>query len=195
MSAAPDPGGWRREEVRHPRRGVRIPWLALAGAAATAVAATVLVAGIGDALAGPDSSAGRLLPLQAASPPITKTPSPSPSSPPTGQSYTPPSTPPAAPPRTEPPPDRVPPGLRIDEALVRLRASVDQGVAAGDVRDDVGLDLANVIDDMLDRRHSPLDHRRADVAALQRKIATRAREGAIAGGRAARLDRILAGAV
>lgn len=190
MSAGPEPGGWRREEVRHPRRGPRIPWLALAGAAATAVAAAVLVAGIGDALAGPDGSTGRLLPLQAASPPATKTPSPPPSSPPAAA----PAGTPSEPPSGGPPRERVPPGLLIDEALVRLRASVDQGVAAGDVRDDVGLDLANVIDAMLERRHSPLDRRRADVAALRRKISTRAREGAIAGGRAARLHGILAAA-
>ncbi|QKW34027.1 hypothetical protein HUT06_08295 [Actinomadura sp. NAK00032] len=190
MTAGPDPGGWRREEIRHPRRGLRVPWLALAGAAATAVAATVLVAGIGDALAGPDRSAGRLLPLQAASPPATKTPSPPPSSPPAAPTPAPSSSPPSS----SPPQYRVPPGLLIDEALVRLRASVDQGVAAGDVRDDVGRDLANVIDGMLDRRHSPLDRRRADVAALQRKISTRAREGAITAARAAGLHRILADA-
>ncbi|NVI87267.1 hypothetical protein HUX53_08310 [Actinomadura sp. BRA 177] len=76
-------------------------------------------------------------------------------------------------------------------ALLRLRSSVYQGVAVGDVRDDVGLDLTNVIESMLDRQWSPLDRRRADVAYLQHKISTRTREGGITGGRSRQLHRIL----
>ncbi|NDU73122.1 hypothetical protein GWI34_10825, partial [Actinomadura sp. DSM 109109] len=58
------------------RRGTGLPWLAPAGAAATIVAATVLVLGIGDTLGSRDDPAGRLLPLQAASPRTSETPTP-----------------------------------------------------------------------------------------------------------------------
>ncbi|WP_396449735.1 hypothetical protein [Actinomadura sp.] len=175
MTAERDPGQWRREELRQSRYGFRIPWLALAGVAATIIAAATLVAGIGDNLSSRDRSPGPLLPLQAASPPPTAAPEP-----PDGD----PSYP-------EPPETSAPPGSRIHDALLRLRSSVYQGVAAGDVRDDVGLDLTNVIEGMLDRQWSPLDRRRADVAYLQHKIATRTREGAISSGRAEKLHLIL----
>ncbi|GAA4290793.1 hypothetical protein GCM10023178_63650 [Actinomadura luteofluorescens] len=68
---------------------------------------------------------------------------------------------------------------------------MDEGVAAGDVRDDVGLDLGNVIERMLDHGQRS----RTDVASLRHKIATRAREGAITGGRAEQLRVILDGAL
>jgi hypothetical protein len=172
MTGERDPGRWRREEIRHPR--LRIPWLALAGIAATIVAATTLVIGIGDNLSSRDRSPDRLLPLQAASPP----PSPAPE----------PEAPSEEP---KPPKTSASPESRIHDALLRLRSSVYQGVTAGDVRDDVGLDLTNVIEGMLDRQWSPLARRRADVAYLQHKISTRTREGAITGGRSEQLHRIL----
>ncbi|WP_207929401.1 hypothetical protein, partial [Actinomadura sp. 6K520] len=99
----------------------------------------------------------------------------------------------APPPAPEGTPSRTPespePGLH--EALLRLRFAVNEGVETGDVRDDVGLDLNNVIENILDRPRDALESRRADVAHLQHKIATRAREGAIDGDRADELHHIL----
>ncbi|NKZ07349.1 hypothetical protein [Actinomadura latina] len=185
MTGERAPGRWRREELRHSRPGFRIPWLALAGVAATIIAATTLVAGIGDSLSSRDRSAGRLLPLQAASPPPAAAPgrvAPGPDTPAA-------ELPPAG--DAEPPETSASPESRIHAALLRLRSSVYQGVAIGDVRDDVGLDLTNVIEGMLGRQWSPLDRRRADVAYLQHKISTRTREGAITSGRAEQLHLIL----
>ncbi|MGI5204235.1 hypothetical protein ACQEU6_21965 [Spirillospora sp. CA-108201] len=170
---------WRREDLPRAPHAARFPWLALAGVAATIAAATVLVLGIGDTLSSRDDSADRLLPLQAASPPTPPPPEPSSPEPP---------WPPPVSTAPEPPPPQTP---SVEEVLVRLRYAVDEGVAAGDVRDDVGLDLGNVIERMLDHG----ERSRADVASLRHKIATRAREGAITGGRAERLRMILDGAV
>ncbi|TDC54887.1 hypothetical protein E1281_15085 [Actinomadura sp. KC345] len=69
---------------------------------------------------------------------------------------------------------------------------MDEGVEQGDVRDDVGIDLTNVIERILDHPGAPPEQRRADVAHLHHKIATRAREGAIDDDRARELHRILA---
>ncbi|GAA1783532.1 hypothetical protein [Actinomadura chokoriensis] len=184
MTAGQEPGRWRREEIRRSRRGLRTPWLALAGVAATIAAAAALIIGIGDNLSSRDRSSGRLLPLQAASPSPSATAEPDP---PSSEPATEPSTEPA----TETPGTSAPPETRIHDALLRLRSAVYQGVADGDVRDDVGLDLTNVIEGMLRRPWSPLDRRRADVAYLRHKISTRAREGAISGGRAEELRLIL----
>ncbi|MFA1541135.1 hypothetical protein [Actinomadura monticuli] len=185
-----------RDEIRNPRHGFRVPWLALAGVAATIVAASTLVVGIGDTLSTRES-AGRLLPLEAASPSPTASPPPSgtpdpaitpdPWSPAAEPSFT------ETPDKPDPPPDP-PPERRIRDALFRLRSSVYLGVAAGDVRDDVGLDLTNVIENILDRPWSPLDRRRADIASLQQKISTRTREGGISDRRAETFRRILDGA-
>ena len=164
-----DTDEWRSEELR-PTRGFQVPWLALAGVAATIIAATTLVIGISDSL-DDDQPPGRLLPLQAASPP----PSPPPSSPKEP-------TPEDTPEKSKPP---------IHEALLRLRFSVNKGVEEGDVRDDVGLDLTNVIERILDRPWSPPERTRADVAYLHHKIATRTREGAIDDARADELHLIL----
>lgn len=172
MTAGQGPGRWRREEIRRPQTGLRVPWLAFAGVAATIAAAAILIVGIGDNLSSRDRSPGRLLPLQAASPSVASTADP-------------------APPAAESPELSVPPETRIRDALLRLRSAVYQGVADGDVRDDAGLDLTNVIEGMLRRQWSPLDRRRADVAYLQHKISARTREGAISGGHAAKLRHIL----
>ncbi|WP_141578323.1 hypothetical protein [Actinomadura sp. WMMA1423] len=195
MTGEQETAKWRREDLPRAASGVRFPWLALAGVAATIVAATVLVLGIGDTVSSRDGSAGRLLPLQAASPSAPSSaatpwrpPESIPSDPP--PPYTPPTTSPGKPPARSTPP----PGRGVDDALLRLRRAVDEGVAAGEVRDDVGLDLGNVIEGILDRRGRSLDRVRADVAGLRHKIATRTREGAIAGGRAEELRLILDGA-
>ncbi|WP_149261009.1 hypothetical protein [Actinomadura sp. K4S16] len=175
---------WRREDLPRAPSSVRFPWLALAGVAATIVAATVLVLGIGDTVSSRDGSADRLLPLQAASPPATSPPE-------TTGSQT-PWPPPAEPPPPTTPPETAPPrGMSVDGALMRLRRAVDEGVAAGEVRDDVGVDLGNVIEGILDRRARSLDRLRADVAGLRHKIATRTREGTITGGRAEQFRLIL----
>ncbi|MCP9979584.1 hypothetical protein [Actinomadura madurae] len=141
------PTGWRREELARPPRTSRLPWLAIgAVATATVVAATTLVLGIGDTLSSRDRSAGRLLPLQAASPSATASPSGTPAPEP------PPPEPEPEPTTAEPEPSKPedPPGTNVHDALLRLRHAVHEGVAAGDVRDDVGLDLTNVINGMLD---------------------------------------------
>ncbi|MEU8797390.1 hypothetical protein [Spirillospora sp. NPDC048819] len=183
MTDEQDTGEWQSEELRpeqlrpeqrRPERGFHLPWLALAGVAATIIAAATLVVGIGDSL-GDGRPAGRLLPLQAASPP-PPAPAPAPADP----------TPEDGPAQTREPPDS-----RIHEALLRLRFSVDEGVEQGDVRDDVGIDLTNVIERILDRPWSPPERRRADVAYLHHKIATRTREGAISDHRADEFHLIL----
>ncbi|HLV75806.1 MAG TPA: hypothetical protein VKY91_23720 [Vulgatibacteraceae bacterium] len=166
---------WRAEEPR-PSKGFRFPWLALAGVLATVVAATTLVVGIGDLLRD-DRPPDRLLPLQAAAPPVTPAPTPSP----TG-------TPESGPETTETPERSEP---RLYEALLRLRFAVGDGVEDGDVRDDVGIDLTNMIEGILRHPRSSREGRRDDVAYLHRKITTRAREGAIDDDRAAQFHWIL----
>ncbi|TMQ96625.1 hypothetical protein ETD83_21265 [Actinomadura soli] len=160
-----------REEPQpvHQVHEFRVPWLALASVAATIAAASAIVLGIGDTLDG-DGPPGRLLPLQAASPPAT---------PPAGRVGHAEAGPPES------------PETRMHDALVRLRLSVDQGVEAGDVRGDAGLDLTAAIERILDRLWSPPGHRRADVTFLHQRIAVRTREGAIAGHRADELHLIL----
>ncbi|MBO2460011.1 hypothetical protein [Actinomadura violacea] len=158
-------GEWRPAP---PRRRSPFPWLALAGVVATIAAATTLVLGLGDTLTGPDRTRGQLLPLQAASPTVRAT-RPAPLS-------DRPATPAPAP----------APSVPLRQALLRLRFAVGQGVAAGDVRADVGVDLTNLIQGMLAHpRGDP------DVTDLQHKIATRTREGAITAARSTQLHRIL----
>ncbi|WP_433467140.1 hypothetical protein [Spirillospora sp. CA-128828] len=183
------PTQWRREELARPARTFRLPWLALAGVAATIIAASTLVVTIGDTLSSRDRSAGSLLPLQAASPSATAPPS-TPEPPPPTPEPSPPETP--DPPRSETPdPPMAAPMADIHDALLKLRRSVDQGVAVGDVRDDVGLDLTNVIEGMLDEGRGPRRRARANITYLQNKIATRTREGGISDDRAEELHLIL----
>ncbi|WP_131732505.1 hypothetical protein [Actinomadura formosensis] len=147
-----------------------------AGVATTIIAAALLVTGIGGTLSSRDPSPGSLLPLQAASPSpadTSRTPSPEPSRARTREQAEPPGN-----------PDPGPAERHIRDALLQLRSSVRRGVAAGDVRGDAGLDLTRAIERMLGRPRAPLARRRADVAYLHMKITTRAREGAITGGRA-----------
>jgi hypothetical protein len=79
------------------------------------------------------------------------------------------------------------PSVSFRQALLRLRFAVGQGVATGDVRADVGVDLTNVIQGMLAHPR----HGGADVADLQHKISTRTREGAITARRSTELHQIL----
>ncbi|GAA2139519.1 hypothetical protein [Actinomadura napierensis] len=170
MAAESAGSEWRAILPRRRRRSSFL-WLTFAGVVATIAAAGTLVLGLGDTLTGPDRTRGRLLPLQAASPTASTTTHPTL--------------------RTEAAPDPVPsdpvPSVPLRQALLRLRFAVGQGVAAGDVRADVGIDLTNVIQGMLAHPHPD-----ADVPALQHKIGTRTREGAITAPRAAELRRILA---
>ena len=145
------------EELR-PSKGFRFPWLALAGVLATVVAATTLVVGIGDLLRD-DRPPDRLLPLQAAAPPVTPAPTPSP----TG-------TPESGPETTETPERSEP---RLYEALLRLRFAVGDGVEDGDVRDDVGIDLTNMIEGILDTR----GHRAKGAATTSPTCTARSRRG------------------
>ncbi|MFB4296159.1 hypothetical protein [Actinomadura sp. NTSP31] len=164
--AAESAGSEWRATLPRTRRRSSFLWLAFAGVVATIAAAGTLVLGLGDTLTGPDRPPGRLLPLQAASPAVQTTTRPTL--------------------RTEETPDPVP-SVPLRQALLRLRFAVGQGVAAGDVRADVGADLTNVIQGMLAHPHPD-----ADVTALQHKISTRTREGAITARRATELRRILA---
>ena len=79
-------------------------------------------------------------------------------------------------------------------ALSRLRQSVDEGLAASEVRVDVAVDLDNVIGGLqakLSQGHL-LDVDR-ELAELRSKIAQRVAEGGIAKKRADLLDRTLSG--
>lgn len=166
MTAEPAGAEWRSAPPRARHRSP-FPWLALAGVVATVAAATTLVLGLGDTLAGPDRPRGRLLPLQAASPTVQTTrPAPR-----RGR-------------ETTPAPE---PSVSFRQALLRLRFAVGQGVAAGDVRADVGVDLTNVIQGMLAHPH----HGGTDLADLQHKISTRTREGAITARRSTEFHEIL----
>jgi serine/threonine-protein kinase len=77
-------------------------------------------------------------------------------------------------------------------ALEQLRRSVDEGVAAGDIRDDVGEDLRHAIDDLgerlAERRLGGFGRR---VEQLRHKVNDRAQEHAISPARAEELSRAL----
>jgi hypothetical protein len=167
MTAEPAGAEWRTAPPRAGRRSP-FPWLALAGVVATVAAAATLVLGLGDTLSGPGRPRGRLLPLQAASPTVQTTRAASP-----GERT------------TSPAPV---PSVSFRQALLRLRFAVGEGVAAGDVRADVGVDFTNLIQGMLAHPR----HGGADVADLEHKISTRTREGAIAARRSTELRQILA---
>jgi hypothetical protein len=73
-----------------------------------------------------------------------------------------------------------------------MQRAVDQGVTAGEIRSDVGVDLGNLITNLKNELTSgqPVDLRQR-VAELRAKIATRVGEGAITQGRANKLNAIL----
>ena len=78
------------------------------------------------------------------------------------------------------------------DALTRMRRTVDEGLAASEVRADVALDLDNVIGNLQAQltagQHVDVDQR---LNALRVKIAQRVREGGIAQNRADLLERTL----
>jgi serine/threonine protein kinase len=90
-----------------------------------------------------------------------------------------------------PAPNATPPGA-ID-ALSRMRRTVDEGLAASEVRADVAVDLDNVISNLLNElaagAHVNVNQR---VSELRTKIAQRTREGGLAPTRASQLTRTLA---
>ncbi|HEU5024856.1 MAG TPA: hypothetical protein VFV01_08020 [Spirillospora sp.] len=191
--ARPRPNGTRSSSRRTGRS--TFPWLALLGVVATITAATTLILGIGHTLKAPDDPRGRLLPLQAASP-TAKTSPPAPSGSLSSMPTPPPGSAPIAPPRPPagrapaPAPDPTPSvsvSLSVHQVLLQFRRAVDQGVGAGDVRPDVGVDFNNLIKGMLTRPRAG----DADITELRDKLATRTREGAISPRRAERLGLIL----
>jgi eukaryotic-like serine/threonine-protein kinase len=88
-------------------------------------------------------------------------------------------------------PNATPPGA-ID-ALTRMRRTVDEGLAASEVRADVAVDLDNLISNLLNElaagAHVNVNQR---VSELRTKIAQRVREGGLTSTRASLLTRTLA---
>jgi serine/threonine protein kinase len=88
-------------------------------------------------------------------------------------------------------PNTTPPGA-ID-ALTRMRRTVDEGLAASEVRADVAVDLDNLISNLLNElaagAHVNVNQR---VSELRTKIAQRVREGGLTSTRASLLTRTLA---
>ncbi|KAB2352544.1 hypothetical protein [Actinomadura rudentiformis] len=82
--------------------------------------------------------------------------------------------------------------VRFRDMLGKFRFAVDQGLAAHQIRDDVGVDLHNLIRGAFDDSGSgDPDLFRHHVAKLREKVGTRKREGAITPHRAAELKLIL----
>ncbi|GLY90186.1 protein kinase domain-containing protein [Actinoallomurus iriomotensis] len=125
-----------------------------------------------------------------ASPEHTVTGAPPPSPKPARQRTGHPATPSATPSATSPVPGTTPPGA-ID-ALTRMRRTVDEGLAASEVRADVAVDLDNLIGNLQAEiaagTHVDVDQR---VTELRRKIVQRVREGGLAQTRADALTRTL----
>lgn len=117
---------------------------------------------------------------------------------------TPTSTPSQAPPSQAPPrptrtatprpsePTEQPPQISPEQALNQVRQSVVEGVSAGEIRRDVGLDLDNVLNnlmrDLAGGKEVDLSER---VGKIRNKIATRFREGGITQNRANTLISLL----
>jgi serine/threonine-protein kinase len=85
-----------------------------------------------------------------------------------------------------------PPPADPAEVLSRAQRTVDQGVAAGEVRSDVGLDLKNVLGNLRrDLQQNPSVDLRARLAEIHTKIDTRLSENALTASRAERLHAVL----
>ncbi|WP_433476153.1 protein kinase domain-containing protein [Spirillospora sp. CA-142024] len=94
--------------------------------------------------------------------------------------------------KAEPTPPRPTSAADPDEVLARAGRSVDDGVAAGEIRSDVGLDLNNVLGNLRrDLQQNPSVDLHARVAEIHNKIDTRLGEQALTASRAARLHAIL----
>ncbi|MFI0452051.1 hypothetical protein [Actinomadura sp. 6N118] len=200
---APTVPGEQPADTRTPQRQRRLslPWIAFAVLVVASLAATTLQIAISAAL----TDDGDLLSRPIPRPPATtgaSNPQPAPSSspsPPVANSASPdPST--VSPDRpTSPRPTVSRPSIpvtplpvRFREMLGKFRFSVDQGVAARQIRDDVGLDLNNLIRGAFeDSGSGDPDLLRQHLAKLREKVGTRKREGAITPHRAAELQLIL----
>jgi eukaryotic-like serine/threonine-protein kinase len=78
------------------------------------------------------------------------------------------------------------------DALARVQRSVDEGIAAEEIREDVAHDLDNLIGELHERlADGRLRSARERVEKLQRKVEERVQEGAIAPARAGDLSRAL----
>jgi hypothetical protein len=124
------------------------------------------------------------VPSAGATPPVPAAPAESASPGPTGPNPTGP-----GPTSPTPPVEERTPGF--GEVLVEIDNLIDDGLRAGEIRDDAGVDLRN----HLDHVYAALVDQRADtirpIEALRRKVAVRANEGAITRPCAARLDEAL----
>ncbi|MEO3771965.1 protein kinase [Micromonospora sp. B9E7] len=144
--------------------------------------ALLLILAVGVTLAGV-----ALLPEQRSAPRTQPSVGPtvtSPSDPP-GPASSEPTTPPPTRPSTDAP--RSSPGSLV-EAASRVDGLISAGLGAGEIRDDVGLDLRNELRNLTAAVSSGRDELAPPVARLREKVAVRLGEGAISPGYASRLD-------
>jgi serine/threonine-protein kinase len=131
-------------------------------------------------------------PLDPTPAPTTRTPKPAPTATSSAAPPEPTQTATATPRPRSPRPSPQQPQISTDQALNMVRQSVSQGVNAGEIRQDVGLDLDNVVGnlqrDLARGQQVDLPQR---VAEIRNKIATRLREGAITQNRANTLISLL----
>ncbi|XVQ14064.1 hypothetical protein ACQP1W_16455 [Spirillospora sp. CA-255316] len=188
-------------ELRRARAGGRgrpLARLALASALTMALAAGTLVSAIDGLIADPGAAPRRPVPppppatamAPRGAPPSAAMTGEGPSTTdrplrPRGSGRPPASSPPP------PPGDASPPSTGFTAMLGRLRDTVERGVDAGEIRDDVGVDLRNLIASA--REVDPDDSARVRerTGALKDKVQTRVREGGIARRRGDDLLRIL----
>ncbi|MFJ2083575.1 serine/threonine-protein kinase [Micromonospora chokoriensis] len=148
--------------------------------------ALLLVLAVGVALAGV-----ALLPEQRPTPRTQPSVGPtatSPSDPPTPASSA-PTTPSPTTPSTGTPTSR--PGSLV-EAASRVDGLITAGLGAGEIRDDVGLDLRNELRNLTAAVSSGRDELAPPVARLREKVAVRLGEGGISPGYASQLDAAIA---
>ncbi|HEU5028869.1 MAG TPA: protein kinase [Spirillospora sp.] len=155
---------------------------------AAIIALVVRSASSGRALPAPTVTALRTVPRTITAPTASS---------PTGGASEPTATPAGPAPESAPAPLRttVPPSTAPAdpaEVLSRARHTVDEGVAAGEIRSDVGVDLDNVLDNLRrDLRQDASTDLRTRLADIHHKIDTRLGENALTPSIAARLHAIL----
>ncbi|MFI9644528.1 protein kinase [Micromonospora sp. NPDC051925] len=153
----------------------RRPLLAV-GALVVLTAAAVLLAPFLESGTGtPPVARPTEAPATGPSPPRTQPPA-DPTSPPAPRKAT-TTTPP--PPRPQPTPDGGQGGGGLTEAADRMRRLIDNGVRTGQVRDDVGVDLRNVLANLTRAAAEGRSDVPAQVAALREKVTRRVDEGGI----------------
>ncbi|WFE52013.1 serine/threonine-protein kinase [Micromonospora sp. WMMD1155] len=181
--------------IRVPTRPLPPPPIGVAPASGEATAdpgrsrrrlALLLILAVGLALAGV-----ALLPEQRSTPRTQPSVGPTttpPSDPPVPASSE-PTTPSPTTPSTGVPPSR--PGSLV-EAASRVEGLITAGVGAGEIRDDVGLDLRNELRNLTAAVSSGRDELAPPVARLREKVAVRLGEGGISSGYASQLDAAIA---